>query len=145
MEGVIGLLKLRVKKGINLAVRDTKTSDPYLVATLDSQNRTGRRTGLLTGSMVRPVGPEGIVNIIKINRVESEKICKKPVRPAGFPVQPPSRRFNSDSMHFRHDTVTRTSSTSSSLSGPYLKTLPFSTLYIVAYLCLQRAESRVHM
>ncbi|KAM0015044.1 putative C2 domain-containing protein [Helianthus debilis subsp. tardiflorus] len=37
MEGVIGLLKLRVKKGINLAVRDTKTSDPYLVATLDSQ------------------------------------------------------------------------------------------------------------
>lgn len=37
MEGVIGLLKLRVKRGINLAVRDTKTSDPYLVATLDGQ------------------------------------------------------------------------------------------------------------
>ncbi|KAK9063682.1 hypothetical protein SSX86_017553 [Deinandra increscens subsp. villosa] len=37
MEGVIGLLKLRVKRGINLAVRDTKTSDPYLVATLDNQ------------------------------------------------------------------------------------------------------------
>ncbi|KAD2804203.1 hypothetical protein R6Q59_030292 [Mikania micrantha] len=37
MEGVMGLLKLRVKRGINLAVRDTKTSDPYLVATLDTQ------------------------------------------------------------------------------------------------------------
>ncbi|PWA95350.1 calcium-dependent lipid-binding (CaLB domain) family protein [Artemisia annua] len=37
MEGVLGLLKLRVKRGINLAVRDTKTSDPYLVACLDSQ------------------------------------------------------------------------------------------------------------
>ncbi|KAI3817282.1 hypothetical protein L1987_11071 [Smallanthus sonchifolius] len=37
MEGVVGLLKLRVKKGINLAVRDTRTSDPYLVATLDTQ------------------------------------------------------------------------------------------------------------
>ncbi|PWA46687.1 calcium-dependent lipid-binding (CaLB domain) family protein [Artemisia annua] len=37
MEGVLGLLKLRVKRGINLAVRDTKTSDPYLVASLDSQ------------------------------------------------------------------------------------------------------------
>lgn len=37
MEGVVGLLKLRVKRGINLAVRDTKTSDPYLVATLHTQ------------------------------------------------------------------------------------------------------------
>ncbi|XP_076941303.1 protein C2-DOMAIN ABA-RELATED 7-like [Bidens hawaiensis] len=37
MEGVVGLLKVRVKRGINLAVRDTKTSDPYLVATLDTQ------------------------------------------------------------------------------------------------------------
>nr|GEU43931.1 retrovirus-related Pol polyprotein from transposon TNT 1-94 [Tanacetum cinerariifolium] len=37
MEGVLGLLKLQVKRGINLAVRDTKTSDPYLVASLDNQ------------------------------------------------------------------------------------------------------------
>ncbi|XP_023750941.1 protein C2-DOMAIN ABA-RELATED 10 [Lactuca sativa] len=37
MEGILGLLKLRVKRGINLAVRDAKSSDPYLVATLDGQ------------------------------------------------------------------------------------------------------------
>ncbi|XP_076902978.1 protein C2-DOMAIN ABA-RELATED 7-like [Bidens hawaiensis] len=37
MEGVLGLLKLRVKRGINLAVRDTKSSDPYVIATLDDQ------------------------------------------------------------------------------------------------------------
>ncbi|KAI3733837.1 hypothetical protein L6452_13294 [Arctium lappa] len=42
MEGVLGILKLRVKRGINLAVRDTKSSDPYLVATLDGQKTKSR-------------------------------------------------------------------------------------------------------
>nr|XP_043626284.1 protein C2-DOMAIN ABA-RELATED 10-like [Erigeron canadensis] len=39
MEGVIGILKLSIKKGTNLAVRDRTrgTSDPYVVATLDHQ------------------------------------------------------------------------------------------------------------
>ncbi|KAI7744882.1 hypothetical protein M8C21_022605 [Ambrosia artemisiifolia] len=37
MEGVVGLWKLRVKRGINLVARDTKSSDPYIVATLDDQ------------------------------------------------------------------------------------------------------------
>ncbi|PWA44376.1 C2 calcium-dependent membrane targeting [Artemisia annua] len=39
MEGVIGILRLTIKKGINLAVRDMArgTSDPYVVATLDHQ------------------------------------------------------------------------------------------------------------
>ncbi|MFS7993048.1 putative C2 domain-containing protein [Helianthus anomalus] len=37
MEGVLGLWKLRVKRGINLVARDTKSSDPYLIATLDGQ------------------------------------------------------------------------------------------------------------
>ncbi|KVI05458.1 protein C2-DOMAIN ABA-RELATED 7-like [Cynara cardunculus var. scolymus] len=42
MEGVLGILKLRVKRGINLAVRDTKSSDPYLVATVDGQKTKTR-------------------------------------------------------------------------------------------------------
>lgn len=42
MEGVIGILKLRVKRGINLAVRDTKSSDPYLLASLDGQKTKTR-------------------------------------------------------------------------------------------------------
>ncbi|KAJ9563792.1 hypothetical protein OSB04_008952 [Centaurea solstitialis] len=39
MEGVMGILRLRIKKGTNLAVRDMArgTSDPYVVATLGHQ------------------------------------------------------------------------------------------------------------
>ncbi|KVH97665.1 protein C2-DOMAIN ABA-RELATED 10-like [Cynara cardunculus var. scolymus] len=39
MEGVMGILRLRVKRGTNLAIRDRTrgTSDPYVVATLDHQ------------------------------------------------------------------------------------------------------------
>ncbi|KAK9051070.1 hypothetical protein SSX86_027696 [Deinandra increscens subsp. villosa] len=41
MEGVIGVLKLTVKKGSNLAVRDWTrgTSDAYVIATLDHQRK----------------------------------------------------------------------------------------------------------
>ncbi|XAR63646.1 hypothetical protein NMG60_11023664 [Bertholletia excelsa] len=31
MEGVMGLLKIKVKRGINLVVKDTRSSDPYVV------------------------------------------------------------------------------------------------------------------
>ncbi|XP_051146282.1 protein C2-DOMAIN ABA-RELATED 7-like [Andrographis paniculata] len=34
---VLGLLKIRVQKGINLAVRDTLSSDPYCVITCENQ------------------------------------------------------------------------------------------------------------
>ncbi|KAI3796128.1 hypothetical protein L1987_38792 [Smallanthus sonchifolius] len=39
MEGVMGILRLTIKKGTNLAIRDWTrgTSDPYVVATLDHQ------------------------------------------------------------------------------------------------------------
>ncbi|GJY03986.1 C2 calcium-dependent membrane-targeting protein [Tanacetum coccineum] len=39
MEGVMGILRITIKKGKNLAVRDKGrgTSDPYVVATLDHQ------------------------------------------------------------------------------------------------------------
>ncbi|XP_071739286.1 protein C2-DOMAIN ABA-RELATED 8 [Rutidosis leptorrhynchoides] len=39
MEGVMGIMRLTIKKGTNLAVRDVTsgTSDPYVVATLDHQ------------------------------------------------------------------------------------------------------------
>lgn len=33
----MGLLRIRVKRGINLAVRDTLTSDPYVVVTMGNQ------------------------------------------------------------------------------------------------------------
>ncbi|GAV61704.1 C2 domain-containing protein, partial [Cephalotus follicularis] len=37
MENLLGLLKIRVRKGINLAVRDTLTSDPYVVIAMAQQ------------------------------------------------------------------------------------------------------------
>ncbi|KAJ9563791.1 hypothetical protein OSB04_008951 [Centaurea solstitialis] len=42
MEGMIGILRLRIKKGIDLAVRDRTrgSSDPYVVATLGDDQRT---------------------------------------------------------------------------------------------------------
>ncbi|KAI4357624.1 hypothetical protein L6164_001561 [Bauhinia variegata] len=37
MEEILGLLILRIKRGINLAIRDTRSSDPYVVVQLDDQ------------------------------------------------------------------------------------------------------------
>lgn len=37
MENLMGLLRIRVKRGINLAVRDVRTSDPYVVIKMDNQ------------------------------------------------------------------------------------------------------------
>ncbi|KAM0964467.1 hypothetical protein ACFX1X_020855 [Malus domestica] len=37
MNNILGLLRLRIKRGINLAIRDVKTSDPYVMVTMGSQ------------------------------------------------------------------------------------------------------------
>ncbi|XVE92003.1 hypothetical protein REPUB_Repub01dG0059600 [Reevesia pubescens] len=37
MEDTLGLLRIRVRRGINLAVRDTISSDPYVVITMGQQ------------------------------------------------------------------------------------------------------------
>ncbi|PON62732.1 C2 domain containing protein [Parasponia andersonii] len=37
MESVLGLLRIRVQRGANLAVRDTLSSDPYVVVTMADQ------------------------------------------------------------------------------------------------------------
>lgn len=36
MDG-LGLLRIRVERGINLAVRDTRSSDPYVLIQCESQ------------------------------------------------------------------------------------------------------------
>ncbi|XP_027347722.1 protein C2-DOMAIN ABA-RELATED 7-like [Abrus precatorius] len=42
MENVLGLIKLRVKRGTNLVARDSRTSDPYVVVTMAEQKlKTG--------------------------------------------------------------------------------------------------------
>ncbi|XP_044465310.1 protein C2-DOMAIN ABA-RELATED 4-like [Mangifera indica] len=43
MENLMGLLRIRVKRGINLAVRDVRTSDPYVVIKMDNQKLKTRR------------------------------------------------------------------------------------------------------
>ncbi|KAE9586090.1 hypothetical protein Lal_00010293 [Lupinus albus] len=37
MENLLGLLRVRVKRGINLAVRDVRSSDPYVVLKMGKQ------------------------------------------------------------------------------------------------------------
>ncbi|KAJ9708455.1 hypothetical protein PVL29_000477 [Vitis rotundifolia] len=37
MENLLGLLRLRVRRGINLAVRDARSSDPYVAITMGEQ------------------------------------------------------------------------------------------------------------
>ncbi|OIW01979.1 hypothetical protein TanjilG_14010 [Lupinus angustifolius] len=37
MDSILGLLKLRIKRGINLAIRDARTSDPYVVVHFGDQ------------------------------------------------------------------------------------------------------------
>ena len=42
MDDLLGLLRIRVKRGVNLAVRDVNTSDPYVVV------RMGKQVGLFS-------------------------------------------------------------------------------------------------
>lgn len=51
MENLLGLLRVRVKRGINLAVRDVRSSDPYAVIKMGKQK-------LKTRVMKKNVNPE---------------------------------------------------------------------------------------
>ncbi|KAI4375477.1 hypothetical protein MLD38_013343 [Melastoma candidum] len=51
MDRVLGLLKVRVQRGINLAVRDVRSSDPYVIVRLGSQK-------VKTGVVKRNLNPE---------------------------------------------------------------------------------------
>lgn len=51
MENLFGLLKVRVRRGINLAVRDVRSSDPYIVIKMGKQR-------LKTSVMYNNVNPE---------------------------------------------------------------------------------------
>ncbi|KAL4574391.1 hypothetical protein LXL04_021220 [Taraxacum kok-saghyz] len=83
MEGVHGLLKLRVKRGINLAVRDAKSSDPYLVATLDGQKT---KTRVIKGNC-NPVWND-----------ELTLTMRDPINPVSIAVYDRDRFSNDDSM-----------------------------------------------
>lgn len=37
MDTLLGLLRIRVKRGVNLAVRDVRSSDPYVVVKMGKQ------------------------------------------------------------------------------------------------------------
>ncbi|XP_061355553.1 protein C2-DOMAIN ABA-RELATED 7-like isoform X2 [Gastrolobium bilobum] len=42
MENILGLIKLRIKRGTNLTARDSRTSDPYVFVTMGEQKlKTG--------------------------------------------------------------------------------------------------------
>ncbi|OWM62640.1 protein C2-DOMAIN ABA-RELATED 5-like [Punica granatum] len=56
MDSLLGLLRIRVKRGVNLAVRDVRTSDPYLVVKLGKQK-------LKTRVIKKDVNPEWNENL----------------------------------------------------------------------------------
>lgn len=37
MESLLGLLRIRIIRGVNLAVRDVRSSDPYIVVKMSKQ------------------------------------------------------------------------------------------------------------
>ncbi|KAK7362539.1 hypothetical protein VNO77_04655 [Canavalia gladiata] len=47
MEDILGLIKLRIKRGTNLVARDTRSSDPYIVVTMGEQKL---KTGVVRGN-----------------------------------------------------------------------------------------------
>ncbi|EEF31909.1 protein C2-DOMAIN ABA-RELATED 4 [Ricinus communis] len=51
MENLLGLLRIRVKRGVNLAVRDVRSSDPYIVVKMGKQK-------LKTRVIKKDVNPE---------------------------------------------------------------------------------------
>ncbi|KAL1318390.1 hypothetical protein AAHE18_05G216500 [Arachis hypogaea] len=51
MENLMGLLRVRIKRGVNLAVRDVRSSDPYVVIKMGKQK-------LKTRVIKRDVNPE---------------------------------------------------------------------------------------
>ncbi|XP_019169093.1 PREDICTED: GTPase activating protein 1-like [Ipomoea nil] len=51
MDSLLGLLKVRIKRGINLAVRDARSSDPYVIVKMGKQK-------LRTHVLKRDVNPE---------------------------------------------------------------------------------------
>ncbi|KAK8521398.1 hypothetical protein V6N12_005305 [Hibiscus sabdariffa] len=51
MESILGLLRIRVKRGVNLAVRDVRSSDPYVVVKMGKQK-------LKTRVIKKDVNPE---------------------------------------------------------------------------------------
>ncbi|KDP23927.1 hypothetical protein JCGZ_27087 [Jatropha curcas] len=51
MESLLGLLRIRVKRGVNLAVRDVRSSDPYVVVKMGRQK-------LKTRVIKKDVNPE---------------------------------------------------------------------------------------
>ncbi|KAK6921295.1 C2 domain [Dillenia turbinata] len=51
MENMLGLLRIRVKRGVNLAVRDVRSSDPYVVVKMGRQK-------LKTRVMKKNINPE---------------------------------------------------------------------------------------
>ncbi|KAJ7975234.1 Protein C2-DOMAIN ABA-RELATED like [Quillaja saponaria] len=51
MENLLGLLRIRVKRGVNLAVRDVRSSDPYVVVKMGKQK-------LKTRVIKKDVNPE---------------------------------------------------------------------------------------
>ncbi|CAI0547557.1 unnamed protein product, partial [Linum tenue] len=57
MENVMGLLRIKVLRGINLAIRDVRSSDPYVIVKMGKQNVNPEWNETLTLSVSDPALP----------------------------------------------------------------------------------------
>ncbi|KAM3390438.1 hypothetical protein ACQJBY_012187 [Aegilops geniculata] len=84
---LVGLVKVRVTRGVNLAIRDLRSSDPYVVVRMGKQK-------LKTRVVRKSINPEW--NDELTLSIEDPTIPVKLVRvPFSFPLFPPSCFRNS--------------------------------------------------
>ncbi|KAE9467079.1 hypothetical protein C3L33_01019, partial [Rhododendron williamsianum] len=73
MDNLLGLLRIRVKRGINLAVRDVRSSDPYAVVKMGKQVEVISYTMLLDLQML-------VVNTFLLQKLKTH-VIRKDVNP----------------------------------------------------------------
>ncbi|GMY24715.1 protein C2-DOMAIN ABA-RELATED 4-like [Fagus crenata] len=69
MESLLGLLRIHVQKGVNLAIRDVRSSDPYVIVKMGKQEVGG------ADSRLGGVEPEAAVSMSAHLDLEVEEVA----------------------------------------------------------------------
>ncbi|MQL91033.1 hypothetical protein Taro_023638 [Colocasia esculenta] len=94
MEQLLGLLRVRVDRGINLAVRDIFSSDPYVVFRMGKQKRKGAREGRNQGKLDgvecgfrerererrEMIKMEHVLGLLKVRVIRGDNLVKRDLR-----------------------------------------------------------------
>ncbi|BAF20631.2 GTPase activating protein 1 [Oryza sativa Japonica Group] len=112
MDGLVGLLKIRVVRGINLAYRDTRGSDPYVVLRLGKQKvkTSVKKKSVnpiwheeLTLSIMNPIAP------IKLGVFDKDTFSRDdPMGDAEIDLEPFMEVLNMDPENIRNGSIIKT-------------------------------------